>query len=100
MDRAGVARAVLSLAGPGVQSEPDTAVAVRMAALANDHLAGEDALVARLEPFAAVVLMRERTPFPRALIERLPNLKLITTSGMWNARASPPRSSRATIGRF
>jgi 2,3-dihydroxybenzoate decarboxylase len=41
MDRAGVARAVLSLAGPGVQVEPDTAVAVRMAAIANDHLAGE-----------------------------------------------------------
>jgi 2,3-dihydroxybenzoate decarboxylase len=41
MDRAGVARAVLSLAGPGVQSEPDTAVAVRMAAAANDHLARE-----------------------------------------------------------
>jgi 2,3-dihydroxybenzoate decarboxylase len=41
MDRAGVARAVLSLAGPGVQSEPDTAVAVRMAAMANDHLARE-----------------------------------------------------------
>jgi len=41
MDRAGVARAVLSLAGPGVQSEPDTATAVRMAAAANDHLARE-----------------------------------------------------------
>jgi 2,3-dihydroxybenzoate decarboxylase len=41
MDRAGVARAVLSLAGPGVQVEPDTAAAVRMAAMANDHLAGE-----------------------------------------------------------
>jgi len=51
----------------------------------NDHLADEDALVARLEPFAAVALMRERTPFPRRVIERLPNLKLITTSGMWNA---------------
>jgi phosphoglycerate dehydrogenase-like enzyme len=51
----------------------------------DDHLTDHDALVARLEPFAAVVLMRERTPFPRALIERLPNLKLITTSGMWNA---------------
>jgi 2,3-dihydroxybenzoate decarboxylase len=38
MDRAGVARAVLSLAGPGVQSEPDAAVAVRMAAAANDYL--------------------------------------------------------------
>jgi phosphoglycerate dehydrogenase-like enzyme len=36
-------------------------------------------------PFEAVGIMRERTPFPRDLIERLPNLKLIATSGMWNA---------------
>ncbi len=50
-----------------------------------DHLADEDALAARLVPFDAVVLMRERTPFPRRLLERLPNLKLIATSGMWNA---------------
>jgi 2,3-dihydroxybenzoate decarboxylase len=41
MDRAGVARAALSLAGPGVQSEPDPATAIRMAAKANDHLARE-----------------------------------------------------------
>jgi phosphoglycerate dehydrogenase-like enzyme len=51
----------------------------------SDHLADEDALVARLAPFDAVALMRERTPFPRRVLERLPNLKLITTSGMWNA---------------
>jgi phosphoglycerate dehydrogenase-like enzyme len=51
----------------------------------DDHLFDQDALAARLEPFAAVVLMRERTPFSRALIDRLPNLKLIATSGMWNA---------------
>jgi len=50
-----------------------------------DHLADEDALAARLAPFAAVALMRERTPFPRSLLDRLPNLKLIATSGMWNA---------------
>jgi phosphoglycerate dehydrogenase-like enzyme len=50
-----------------------------------DHLADEDALVARLAPFEAVALMRERTPFPRGVLERLPNLKLIVTSGMWNA---------------
>ena len=50
-----------------------------------DHLADEDALVARLAPFSAVALMRERTPLPRRVIERLPNLKLIATSGMWNA---------------
>lgn len=41
MDAAGVTRAVLSLTGPGVQSEPDTAKAVRLAARANDQLATE-----------------------------------------------------------
>ncbi len=51
----------------------------------SDHLAGEDALAERLRPFSAVVLMRERTPFPRSLIARLPNLRLLATSGMWNA---------------
>jgi len=39
MDRAGISRAVLSLAGPGVQAEKDTAVAVRKAKQANDFLA-------------------------------------------------------------
>jgi phosphoglycerate dehydrogenase-like enzyme len=50
-----------------------------------DHLADEDALVKRLEPFEVVVAMRERTPFPRSLVERLPNLKLLITTGARNA---------------
>jgi 2,3-dihydroxybenzoate decarboxylase len=41
MDRAGIARAVLSLSGPGVQVERDTAIAVRKARQANDYLADE-----------------------------------------------------------
>jgi len=41
MDAAGVARAVLSLSGPGVQIEPDTARSVRLAREANDRLAEE-----------------------------------------------------------
>ena len=41
MDRAGIARAVLSIAGPGVQSERDVAVASRRAREANDFLARE-----------------------------------------------------------
>ncbi|MGX1306554.1 2,3-dihydroxybenzoate decarboxylase [Amorphus suaedae] len=40
MDAAGIERAVLSAAGPGVQAEPDTAVACRKAIEANDFLAG------------------------------------------------------------
>src|SRR5262245_24902176 len=41
MDRAGISRAVLGLAGPGVQAERDTATAVRNAREANDFLARE-----------------------------------------------------------
>jgi phosphoglycerate dehydrogenase-like enzyme len=50
----------------------------------SDHVADPDALVARLEPFDVVVAMRERTPFPRAVLEQLPNLKLLVTTGMRN----------------
>jgi len=35
----------------------------------------------KLAPFDAVCLMRERTAFPRAMIERLPNLKFISLTG-------------------
>src|SRR5262249_12293243 len=41
MDHAGIARSVLSLAGPGVQAERDKATAVGNARAANDFLAGE-----------------------------------------------------------
>ena len=50
-----------------------------------DHLSDEDALVQRLAPFDIIVAMRERTPFPRSLLSRLPNLKLLVTTGARNA---------------
>ena len=50
-----------------------------------DHLSAEDDVARRLEPYEIVVAMRERTPFQRALISRLPNLKLLVTTGMRNA---------------
>jgi phosphoglycerate dehydrogenase-like enzyme len=50
-----------------------------------DHIDDIDALTRRLHVFDAIVLMRERTPFPRALFERLPNLRLLITAGMRNA---------------
>lgn len=43
------------------------------------------ALVATLQEFDVLVLMRERTAFPRALLERLPRLALLVTTGMANA---------------
>jgi phosphoglycerate dehydrogenase-like enzyme len=51
----------------------------------HDHVEDIDALAARLAPFEAVVLMRERTRISAELIARLPKLKLIVTVGMWNA---------------
>lgn len=50
-----------------------------------DHVADRDELVARLEPFDVVCVMRERTPMPREVIERLPRLKLIASTGPGNA---------------
>jgi 2,3-dihydroxybenzoate decarboxylase len=41
MDKTGIARAVLAIAGPGVQVERDTATAVRAARTSNDFLAKE-----------------------------------------------------------
>jgi len=49
-----------------------------------DHLDGE-ALVTALAGAAVVVVMRERTPLTRALLDRLPELRLVVTSGMRNA---------------
>src|SRR4051794_25341788 len=49
-----------------------------------DHIGDEDALVRRLQPFDVVVAMRERTPSPRSVLERLPNLKLLVTTGARN----------------
>ena len=49
------------------------------------HIDDRDALVRAIEDCAIVIAMRERTPFDRALIERLPNLKLLITTGMRNA---------------
>lgn len=44
----------------------------------------QDHIAATLQPFEMVVAMRERTPFPRTLIEQLPNLKFLVTTGMRN----------------
>ena len=50
-----------------------------------DHLTDEAELTDRLRPFDVVMALRERTRFPRSLLERLPNLKLIATAAMRNA---------------
>ena len=50
----------------------------------HDHLAGLDALAERLGDFEIIIAMRERTPFPAALFERLPKLELLVSTGPRN----------------
>jgi len=51
----------------------------------NEHLRGAENVVKALADFEIICAMRERTPFPRAVIEKLPKLKLLITTGMRNA---------------
>jgi D-isomer specific 2-hydroxyacid dehydrogenase-like protein len=50
-----------------------------------DHLADSDAVVERLQLFDIVCVMRERTPMTRTIIERLPKLRMIASTGSRNA---------------
>ena len=51
----------------------------------NEPLGGQDKVIRALADFEIVCAMRERTPFPRAVIEALPKLKLLITTGARNA---------------
>jgi phosphoglycerate dehydrogenase-like enzyme len=51
----------------------------------NDHLADPSAVVERLRPFDVVCVMRERTPLTREILQQLPTLKLIASTGAVNA---------------
>ncbi len=50
----------------------------------NEPFSNEKEAVVELEDFEALFIMRERTPMTKDLIESLPNLKYIMTSGMRN----------------
>ncbi len=63
----------------------------------HDHLDDLDALAARLAPFGAIVAMRERTRFPRALLERLPALRLLVSTGMGTAHIDLPATRELGI---
>jgi lactate dehydrogenase-like 2-hydroxyacid dehydrogenase len=51
----------------------------------NDHLSDANEIVERLAPFDVVWVMRERTPLSREILARLPQLKLIASTGPRNA---------------
>ena len=50
----------------------------------NEPFTDEKEAIVELEDFEALFIMRERTPITKDLIEGLPNLKFIMTSGMRN----------------
>jgi phosphoglycerate dehydrogenase-like enzyme len=50
----------------------------------NDHIADPSGVVERLRPFDAICVMRERTPLTREILQQLPNLKLIASTGPRN----------------
>ena len=50
----------------------------------NNPFVDEKEAIVELEDFEALFIMRERTPITKSLIEDLPNLKYIMTSGMRN----------------
>lgn len=61
------------------------------------HVEGEEAVAAALRDFDIVVAMRERTPFPASLLDRLDRLKLLVTSGMRNASIDLAAAARRGI---
>ncbi|PRX46106.1 phosphoglycerate dehydrogenase-like enzyme [Prauserella shujinwangii] len=62
-----------------------------------EHVADRDELVRRLAGCEVVVAMRERTPFPAALLERLPDLRLLVTTGPRNASIDLAAAERLGI---
>src|SRR4051812_32520077 len=63
----------------------------------HEHITGEDALSARLQAFDVIVAMRERTAFRATLLERLPHLRLLVTTGMRNASIDTDAAARLGI---
>jgi phosphoglycerate dehydrogenase-like enzyme len=74
-DYQGVAREMADWGSLGPDCEP---------VFFREHLSALEVLAEKLGGFEVVVAMRERTPFPRALLEKLPRLRLLVTTGMRN----------------
>lgn len=62
-----------------------------------EHLTDRDALAAALAECEIVVVMRERTPMDAELLDRLPRLRLLVTSGMRNASIDLAAAARLGI---
>ncbi|GAA1020860.1 MULTISPECIES: D-2-hydroxyacid dehydrogenase family protein [Amycolatopsis] len=62
-----------------------------------EPFAGPDEVVTRLAGFDVVVAMRERTPFPAAVFDRLPELKLLVSTGRRNAAIDLDAAKRCGV---
>ena len=62
-----------------------------------DHVSEPAALIERLTPYDAVVVMRERTPLPAAVLGRLPRLRLVVTTGRRNSSIDLDAAASAGI---
>lgn len=63
----------------------------------SDHVAELEKLVQRLLPYDILCIMRERTPMTAELIDRLPNLKLIASTGQQNSSIDTEATKRRGI---
>lgn len=63
----------------------------------HDTIKDREALVERLMPFDAIVTTRERTRFPRQVLEALPNLKLIAGTGARQANVDVDAATQLGI---
>src|SRR4051812_43657853 len=61
------------------------------------HFTDSDELAKALADFDIVVTLRERVPFPRSLLEKLPKLKLLIASGMRNSVIDYAAAERQSI---
>lgn len=64
-----------------------------------DHLPTTDpsGWLTQLADFDVIVAMRERTAFPRAVLQQLPRLRLLVTTGMRNAAIDVPAARQLGI---
>lgn len=63
----------------------------------NDHLADPAAIIKRLLPFDIICIMRERTPMTAEILENLPQLKLIVSTGSRNASIDADACAKKNI---
>lgn len=63
----------------------------------HDYPADTATMVERLQGFEVICVMRERSTFDKALLQGLPNLKLLVTGGMRNAAIDIPAAKALGI---